>query len=151
MTYPSLVCNMINNLVQERHRLSLQAHLDAAKTQVERNKLGQFATPTALARDILHFGVGLLPADLPIRFLDPALGTGSFFSALLHAVPLDGIEVAKGYELDAHYEEPTRLLWRGESLDFVSGILLVWPRPPMKKTASISLYAIRLMCVTTIF
>ena len=50
----------MKDLVQERYRLSLQQHLDAEKTQSERNKLGQFATPTALARDILHFGLSLL-------------------------------------------------------------------------------------------
>ncbi len=34
-------------------RLNVQAQLDSAKTQDERNRLGQFATPTALAIDIL--------------------------------------------------------------------------------------------------
>ena len=48
---------MMEELVQEQYRLSMQQHLDAEKTQSERNKLGQFATPTALARDILQFGL----------------------------------------------------------------------------------------------
>lgn len=111
----------MKELAQEQYRLSLQAHLDAEKTRVERNRLGQFATPTALAREILRFGLGLLPEDLPIRFLDPAIGTGSFFSALVHTVPTDRIETAKGYELDAHYGEPSRDLWRGTLLDVVLG------------------------------
>lgn len=106
---------------QERARVSLQAHLDAKKTQPERNRLGQFATPTALASDILRFGLGLLGEDVPIRFLDPAIGTGSFFSALVAAVPADRIEMAKGYEVDALYTEPARELWRGTSLDIVLG------------------------------
>lgn len=33
----------------EKKRLALQAELDGQKTQLERNRLGQFATPTALA------------------------------------------------------------------------------------------------------
>ncbi len=111
---------MVKELVQEQFRLSLQAHLDAEKTQAERNRLGQFATPTALAREILHFGLGLLGEDIPIRFLDPAIGTGSFFSALVHTVPTDRIETAKGYELDVRYGEPTRSLWRGTMLNVVS-------------------------------
>jgi hypothetical protein len=37
----------------ETKRLALQAALDGQKSQEERNRLGQFATPTALARDIL--------------------------------------------------------------------------------------------------
>jgi adenine-specific DNA-methyltransferase len=119
--YPSSVCEMVKELVQEQFRLSLQAHLDAEKTQAERNRLGQFATPAALAREILHFGLGLLGEDIPIRFLDPAIGTGSFFSALVHTVPTDRIETAKGYELDAHYGKPTHDLWQGTLLDVVLG------------------------------
>ena len=38
----------------EADRLALQERLDQAKTQEERNKLGQFATPTDLAFDILN-------------------------------------------------------------------------------------------------
>jgi len=102
---------------QEKERLSLQARLDAKKSQAERNHLGQFATPVALARDILRFGVDLLGNERPIRFLDPAIGTGSFFSALLHTVPAARIEAAKGYELDAYYAEPTREIWRETQLD----------------------------------
>ncbi len=102
---------------REQERLVLQARLDAGKTQAERNRSGQFSTPTNLARDILQFGVGLLQKEIPIRFLDPGIGTGSFFSALLHTVPVERIEAAKGYELDPHYGEPSRELWRGSRLD----------------------------------
>jgi predicted RNA methylase len=69
--------------VIEASRLKVQKHLDSSKTQAERNKLGQFATPGALATDILEYARKILPADLNIRFLDPAFGTGSFYSALL--------------------------------------------------------------------
>lgn len=99
----------------------MQARLDAAKTQADRNRLGQFSTPTALATDILRFGVALLGEETPIRFLDPAIGTGSFFSALLSTVPLERIEAAKGYELDTHYGAPARKLWRGTPLDLEIG------------------------------
>jgi len=102
---------------QEQERVFLQASLDAEKTQAERNRLGQFATPTTLACDIVQFGVALLEKDSPIRFLDPAFGTGSFFSALLQAVPSDRIESAKGFELDAHYGKPASQLWQDTPLD----------------------------------
>jgi len=115
------VCDMVHVSTLEQRRMSLQANLDAAKTKAERNRLGQFATPTVLAREILQFGVGLLKANLPVRFLDPALGTGSFFSALLHAVAPDRIESAKGYELDTRYIYPARFLYQETSLDIVSG------------------------------
>ena len=66
----------------EVHRSALQTRLDRQKTSAERNRLGQFATPTQLARDVLAYGLSLLPETMPIRFLDPAIGTGSFYSAL---------------------------------------------------------------------
>lgn len=95
----------------------MQARLDAEKTQAERNRLGQFSTPAALARDILRFGVALLGEESPVRFFDPAIGTGSFFSALLSTVPVERIEAAKGYELDTHYGVPAHELWRDAPLD----------------------------------
>jgi hypothetical protein len=40
---------MINDL--ERMRLALQNELDARKTQQERNRFGQFATPSLLTNE----------------------------------------------------------------------------------------------------
>ena len=111
------VCDTMQNLAQEQERVSLQARLDSEKPQAERNRLGQFATPITLAQDIVRFGVNLLDVDCPIRFFDPAFGTGSFFSALLHTAPRNRIEAAKGFELDPHYGEPSRRLWQDTLLD----------------------------------
>jgi adenine-specific DNA-methyltransferase len=102
---------------REEKRVLLQDRLDAAKSQAERNRLGPFATPAPLARDIVRFGISLLGAERPIRFLDPAFGTGAFFSALLDLAPRDRIESAKGFELDAHYGAPARALWQQTPLD----------------------------------
>jgi len=111
----------MQDLDREQERICLQSRLDVKKTQAERNRLGQFATPTPLARDILRFGVTLLGKERSIRFFDPAMGTGSFFSALLHTVAADRIEAAKGYELDTHYGAPACGLWRGTALDLELG------------------------------
>lgn len=100
----------------ESDRLALQARLDAVKTQGERNRLGQFATPTALARDILAYAARMLPATEKIRFFDPAIGTGSFFSALRATVPRTRVAEALGYEIDAHYGKPSAALWKSEGL-----------------------------------
>ena len=54
--------NMWRDTPIEARRLALQRDLDAAKTKAERNRMGQFATPTALARDIL--GCGSSPGRL---------------------------------------------------------------------------------------
>lgn len=108
----------------------MQARLDAEKTQADRNRLGQFSTPVPLATDILRFGVTLLGEERPIRFIDPAIGTGSFFSALLSTVPLERIEAAKGYELDAHYGTPAHKLWQGTPLDLELGDFTKAAPPP---------------------
>ena len=103
---------MKNQSEKEDQRLELQASLDAEKTQAERNRCGQFATPTALANDILVFARKLMPAKTSLRFLDPGFGTGSFYSALLNTFPHDGITAAEGFEIDQHYGAPAVKLWK---------------------------------------
>jgi adenine-specific DNA-methyltransferase len=105
----------------EQRRLELQAALDSAKSQAQRNKLGQFATPTALATDILLAAKSLLPKGCPVRFLDPAFGTGAFYSALLRCFPQDRIDCAMGYEIDPHYGQPARELWESTPLALTLG------------------------------
>ena len=105
----------------EDRRLSLQLVLDAEKTQAERNKLGQFATPAGLASDILTHARHLLPVDLPVRFLDPAMGTGSFYTAFRRVFPAKCIETARGFEIDPHYGEPARALWADHPLKLTLG------------------------------
>jgi adenine-specific DNA-methyltransferase len=100
----------------EKKRLSLQLILDDQKTQAERNKLGQFSTPTALAQDILRYAATLLPQGEPVRFLDPAIGTGAFYSALRHVYPNGQVREAEGYEIDPHYGHPAAALWRETGL-----------------------------------
>jgi hypothetical protein len=102
----------------EASRRILQSRLDACKTPAERNRLGQFATPPALAQEILRHGVSLLPPGESIRFLDPAVGTGAFFSALRAVVSPTRIAAAAGFEIDAHYGEPSAALWRECGLDY---------------------------------
>jgi hypothetical protein len=97
-------------------RLDLQLRLDQAKTALERNKLGQFATPTALAHDILERAHHYLPEDAPVTFLDPAFGTGSFYSALLHVFAGRKITTATGYEIDPHYGDEALKLWSNTPL-----------------------------------
>lgn len=101
----------------EQKRLILQEDLDAAKSRDERNKLGQFATPGTLANQIItHAGV-LLGETEDIRFLDPAIGTGSFYSALRALYPIARISAARGYEIDRRYAESAICLWKGTNLE----------------------------------
>jgi len=101
----------------EATRIGLQATLDAEKTSKARNKLGQFATPTELARDILAYARAHFQENQKINFLDPAIGTGSFYSALLKVFPSRQIASARGFEIDHHYGVPAKELWKNTSLE----------------------------------
>src|SRR5438128_1535831 len=100
----------------EAQRLDVQVDRDSAKHQSERNRLGQFATPPSLAADIVKLVLALVRKDEPIRFLDPAFGTGAFYSALIRQIPRSRIETAVGYEIDQHHAEPANYLWRQTGL-----------------------------------
>lgn len=95
----------------ETARAELQQRLDQQKTQAERNQLGQFSTPTDLATDLLRYALELLPPNEPVRFIDPAFGTGAFYSALLRIFPDGRIREATGFEIDRHYGNPTVGFW----------------------------------------
>lgn len=101
---------------REEERIGLQTNLDARKTQAERNRMGQFSTPPALARDILEYAARLLPEGKPVRFLDPAVGTGAFYAALRQVFPDQVVREATGFEIDPHYGEPADRLWRDTGL-----------------------------------
>jgi hypothetical protein len=102
--------------IMESRRLALQSQLDSMKTQAERNKQGQFATPTELANNILEYAQALVPSGSPVRFLDPAVGTGSFFSALLKAFSPAQIGEAVGYEIDPSYANEASQFWDDDHL-----------------------------------
>ncbi len=90
----------------EAIRIIEQERLDLCKDPNERNRWGQFATPPLLALDIARHARRKWShrSDL-VRFLDPAVGTGSFYAAIRQVFSKDEIETAAGIELDAN---PTR-------------------------------------------
>lgn len=102
--------------LKEQHRLNIQAALDADKTQAERNRMGQFATPPILAMDLLDYAKKIIPKGRKIRFLDPGFGSGAFYSALRQTFPAERIAAATGYEIDPHYGDPARQLWEDTGL-----------------------------------
>jgi predicted RNA methylase len=95
----------------EQKRQSVQITLDAEKTMQERNILGQYATPPKLADDILGYAKKLLPDDSKIMFLDPAFGTGAFYSSLLKIFFEERIISAKGFEIDERVATEGKILW----------------------------------------
>jgi predicted RNA methylase len=99
----------------ERRRLAVQQLQDQARSAPQRNRLGQFATPGPLALAMLQHARHLLPAGA-LRFLDPAIGTGAFYSALLRVFPMRRIRAATGFEVDAHYGAACNRVWSGTPL-----------------------------------
>lgn len=106
----------------ERRRVSYQARFDASKKARERNVMGQFATPQPLAREIAKVVADAWgsPGDR-IRFLEPALGTGSFYSALLETLPQSMWESATGIELDSDLADSARRIWEGYPMTIITG------------------------------
>lgn len=100
----------------ERARNAAHVALDAQKSAQERNRLGQFATPTGLALQMAELGRDQLATHCPVRLMDPALGTGVFFYAARRMLQ-DRIQAAWGYETDARVAEKTRELWQPFGLD----------------------------------
>src|SRR5271165_1986534 len=129
------------DMTVEQTRVSLQNALDEGRSAQLRNRLGQFATPTQLARDVVRCGLKLLGSDISIRFLDPAFGTGSFYSALLEAKP--ALSTAAGFEIDSHYGAPTIELWRESGLQLTLSDFTKAPPPLHRRRRLISSFAIR--------
>lgn len=106
----------------EAQRQAIQAAIDATKSAAERNRLGQFATPNALAVDIARYVASLIGArGRGIRFADPSIGSGSFFSAALAVFGPKRLESAVGVELDAAFADAARNLWADAGLEVVHG------------------------------
>ncbi len=106
----------------EAQRQAIQSAIDATKSAPERNRLGQFATPNALALDIARY-VGTLIGTRKrgIRFADPSIGSGSFFSAALAVYGPKRLESAVGVELDSVFADAARDLWADAGLEVVRG------------------------------
>lgn len=106
----------------ETERLERQERLDAQRTARERNKLGQFATPPELALEIAQYALGLWKErEDRVRFLEPALGSGAFYSALRRTFSADPIEAATGVEMDPLFAATARSLWTRSGLDVIEG------------------------------
>ena len=118
----------------ESDRQNAQTKLDSLKSAPERNKMGQYATPFPFAREIVEFVRDTYFSETDkIRFLDPAAGTGAFFSAMLHAFPKTRIENAVGIEFDSQIASIAKNLWTARGLDVVEADFakLPFPTSPM--------------------
>lgn len=106
---------------RELQRQNLQKILDSQKTLAERNILGQYSTPYKLA-SLICKKIKSLTGNRIDSVLEPAIGTGVFYSALTEEIAVDKFV---GYEIDEHYFNPSSLLWDKTNLqlynqDFLS-------------------------------
>jgi hypothetical protein len=118
--------------VREARRAHMQASLDAELSSQSRNQRGQYATPADLACEIAAHARSLLPRASPIEFLEPAIGTGAFFSALSKTFDADRIHRATGFEIDPHYGLPSADLWGGTQFEVKLGDFTA-QAPPERK------------------
>lgn len=102
----------------ENTRQAIQKNLDDEKKLKERNELGQFSTPYNLAIEIVKISELLLCKNEKIKFLDPAIGTGVFYSALVNHFGQKRIIKAKGFEVDDHYGIPSKEIWGKSNLEY---------------------------------
>jgi hypothetical protein len=103
----------------EAKRLAAQIDFDKSVPGPERNRLGQFATPSALAEAMVRLAQQLFPDIRRVRFLDPALGTGVFYSALLRVYRPGNIVSTIGFEIDSRLSALAEQLWRPFGLQVV--------------------------------
>ncbi|MDD7022814.1 MAG: Eco57I restriction-modification methylase domain-containing protein [Aeromonadales bacterium] len=95
----------------ELERQALQKKIDDLKSVEERREYGQFSTPIVLAREIARQALSMLKGT-EISFLEPAAGTGAFYSALLQEKKDQCIVSARGVEIDPAFVESSNRLWR---------------------------------------
>lgn len=105
----------------ETERLTWQSTLDGERTAKERNELGQFATPTVLAGDIAEYALSLHGQDRDITFLEPSIGSGSFYAALLRTRAQHHLARSLGVEIDPRFVAVARKLWAESGLEVIEG------------------------------
>lgn len=106
----------------EAKRVQLQTTIDNNKSINSRRRFGQFATPYKLAREIMSFGLKLQDKK-EISFLEPAFGTGAFYSAFLSECDIQdkSIETTIGIELDKEFFAAANKLWGNTPVNLING------------------------------
>ena len=96
---------------KESVRFKKQLCVDSQKTQEQRNRMGQFSTPFMLAKQIVVETLSLKMCSPHQSFIEPALGSGAFFSALEDSSEGENVVEAVGLEIDSAYREIAEELW----------------------------------------
>ncbi len=126
---------IFNAAVAEAKRLQAQMALEASLSIEERILRGMLATPSHLAQQIARCVGRLLDENRPIRYCEPFMGTGPFYSALRWVVPREAIESATGIEIDGESARAAAGLWSGEGVRIFQGDFLeaLDAQPPLAR------------------
>lgn len=76
-----------------------------------------YLTPPELARDVMRLALKYRKKGVPIKFGDPAVGTGAFFASLLENVGKESIENAIGIDISKKNLDIARKKWGGKGLE----------------------------------
>ena len=107
------------NTLEQSRRL-MQETVDKGKDIEERRKCGQFTTPFGLAQEIVTYGLNLL-SENDISFLEPCIGSGVFYSALLRvANSKHYVQAATGIEIDPAYYDCASTIWGNSGIDLIN-------------------------------
>lgn len=117
----------------EAERFALQQAVDDSKSGDERNRMGQFSTPYDLARRMVAGTIVHLPLNTEVSFLEPALGTGVFFSALRSEKNDRTLTTAVGVEIDPSYAEIAKRLWNPLGLTVETGDFVRFAQDPANR------------------
>lgn len=104
----------------ESERRNIQIRIDRSRTKISRNQLGQFSTPNDLAVDIMTSTKLFFSNDQRVSFLDPAVGSGSFFSAFLQVFDKTLIDTSFGIEIDPEFASTANNLWSTNGLQVIN-------------------------------
>ncbi len=102
----------VNIEALEKERIEEQTRIDATRSIEARRSLGQFATPSSLARDIARETAPLLEGSGPVEMLEPSAGTGAFLSAFFSEQAIC-LNHAIAVEIDPAFHELQKRIWRG--------------------------------------
>ncbi len=101
----------------ESQRVEMLYDIILKKTKFDRNKYGQFATPVSLSDEIIMITLNYINKP-KIVFLDPAMGSGTFFSSLLRANNSNvEVEKAIGFETDSEFTNLCQKIWSAYGLE----------------------------------
>lgn len=114
----------------ESQRFEMQKAIDGTKSSIERNRLGQFSTPYLLARQMTAATLVFVSSVESLRFLEPSVGTGVFYSALLAELDVHNLREAVGIEIDPAYYHVAKDMWRERGLETLNTDFLEYALNP---------------------